>query len=71
MASEYIIVNCQTCGRWLVRIHPDNKFDLAPRASVGLIARYPNTTAIPIPQEATCHRLICRFRRWWRSESKI
>jgi hypothetical protein len=66
-----IIKYCPTCGRWLVVIHSDGKFDLAPKASTSIKFAIPNeikpgytAIGIPEPEKAECHRLICRFKRW-------
>lgn len=63
--------HCPYCGRWLTTVHADGTFDLAPKASMGILVQVARdqSWAIGTPEidKATCQRLRCRLRRRLRS----
>jgi hypothetical protein len=65
---------CPDCGRFLVRVKEDGRFDLAAKSSVEIVwdGRNPaelfsmtEHVAYSSVLDAHCLRLRCRLRRWW------
>ena len=65
--------SCDTCGRWLVRIHEDGTYDHAGRSGIEVSGGYgadsewtEDGSLVVYITDAICLRRACRLRRWLR-----